>query len=189
MQCRRDNALRTLRIGTGPCLCWSPRMWLRGRAGSQKSPPPPRGGGGHDFFGIIPRRLLRSPAHLRNAICPPFGSIRIPYPTGNSASPGRGGGSDSPHPTPPPPRTPHPLSDRANFYPGLGHIKKHFLAPSAQVSLGQRICSAPLTTQGPLGGGGGPPTAPPPIPLGPPTRPPIPPPLQERSAHGVKWWV
>ena len=48
-------------------------------------------------------------------------------------------------------------------------IKKFSLAPSAQVSLGQKISSAPsppLTTQGLRGGG--PPTAPHPPPLGPP---------------------
>ena len=60
-----------------------------------------------------------------------------------------GGGSDTPHP--PPFGPPLLLSGWANFPPGLRPIKIFFLAPSAQVSLGQKICSAPsapLTTQG-----------------------------------------
>ena len=62
--------------------------------------------------------------------------------------------------TPPtqPPWTP-PLSDWANFSPGLGQ-SKFSLPPSTQVSLGQKNSSAPaapLTTQGLQGGGHNPP--------------------------------
>ena len=61
---------------------------------------------------------------------------------------------------------------------------KFSLAPSAQVSLGQKISSAPLaplTTQGPLAGGGGSPPQPPPPPLSKTLEPPsgpTPPPLR-----------
>ena len=68
----------------------------------------------------------------------------------NSAS--GGGGSDTPPPWTPP------------SFSGPPANQKFFLAPSAQVSFGQRISSvplAPLTTQGLLRGGGGCRTPPP----------------------------
>ena len=145
-----------LRRSDTEALCQTPPPQVHKARPERRHPPPPAAGAVRQRVrsvavracGVRGRRLLEERRMALGDEGPPPQEFCLTTQHLRGGG-GGGGGSD----TPPPPRTPPPLKCLGKFFSGSSANQKISLAPSAQVSLGQTISSAPLT----------PPTPPPPL--------------------------